>query len=524
MDLAAHAAQTKEWHAANTIPGETSHDETAASNLQRLFAHCLRDRMPADRDGPDDLGRRRAARSIYHEPPSLVVRPGQERPALRRRLDFQLLRGKRRRSRVRASTCPKRPATPSGSAPTRCRPSSTTSSTRRRANRSICPPTCSILVNLAADDKPDLRFLGWKKVGEFPLSAGRHSVRFRFYSKPQHHGALDAFVFTTEPFLPSGTQKPGQGGRLAAAEGTWPFLPERDQFRADALFDLRGLNEKVAGQSGFVRLSKDGESFVLGDGTPARFWAVTTNAGHERSNEDLAHHARFLAKRGVNMVRLHGHLNPKEKNSRVTDVDEKVVDEAWKLVAAMKKEGIYVTISPYWSASVKPVPARWGIDGWPENEAPFGLLFFNPQLQEGYNAWLKALLSQPNPYTGIPLAKDPALAIIQLQNEDSLLFWTAQSIKGKQAELLGAAVRRLAESQVRIAREGLRGLAERQGHRETGRPTASWAFCWCGSGPSLAREAASAGSTTSSSSMPRRCTGSTPSASTTCARSSAASN
>ncbi len=41
------------------------------------------------------------------------------------------------------------------------------------------------------------------------------------------------------------------------------------------------------------------------------------------------------------------------------------------------------------------------------------------------------------PYTGIPLAKDPALAIIQLQNEDSLLFWTAQSIKGKQAELLG---------------------------------------------------------------------------------------
>ena len=78
-----------------------------------------------------------------------------------------------------------------------------------------------------------------------------------------------------------------------------------------------------------------------------------------------------------------------------------------------------------------------GLEGWPENEAPFGLLFFNPKLQEGYRAWLKALLSRPNPYTGIPLAKDPALAIIQLQNEDSLLFWTAQNIKGKQAELLG---------------------------------------------------------------------------------------
>ena len=137
------------------------------------------------------------------------------------------------------------------------------------------------------------------------------------------------------------------------------------------------------------------------------------------------------------MVRLHGHMDPKEKNSRVTDVDLKAIDEAWKLVAAMKKEGIYVTISPYWSANVKHVPPQWGLEGWPENEAPFGLVFFNPKLQEGYKAWLKALVSKPNPYTGIPLSQDPALAIIQLQNEDSLLFWTAQSIKGKQAEILG---------------------------------------------------------------------------------------
>ena len=164
---------------------------------------------------------------------------------------------------------------------------------------------------------------------------------------------------------------------------------------------------------------------------------MTTYVQRDRSFEDLAHHARFLAKRGVNMVRLHGHIDPKDKNARLTDVDDKAIDEAWKLVAAMKKEGIYVTISPYWSANLKQVPSTWGIDGWPENQGPFGLLFFNPKLQEGYKAWLKALLTRPNPYTKIPLAQDPALAIIQLQNEDSLLFWTAQGIKGKQAELLG---------------------------------------------------------------------------------------
>ena len=95
---------------------------------------------------------------------------------------------------------------------------------------------------------------------------------------------------------------------------------------------------------------------------------MTTYVQRDRSIEDLAHHARFLAKRGVNMVRLHGHMDPKDKNARLTDVDDKAIDEAWKLVAAMKKEGIYVTISPYWSANIKHVPSQWGLEGWPENE------------------------------------------------------------------------------------------------------------------------------------------------------------
>ncbi|MBV8487449.1 MAG: hypothetical protein JO161_04150 [Planctomycetaceae bacterium] len=291
-------------------------------------------------------------------------------------------------------------------------------------------------VNVAADDKPDLRFVAWKKVGEISLNKGRHTISFRMSSENHHHGALDAFVLTTEPFLPRGTMRPSEAKSLSQA-GTWPFLPQRDTFQPDAMFDLRSLNEKIAGQSGFVRLSSDGESFVLGDGSPVRFWAVSTYVQRDRSDDDLIHHARFLAKRGVNMVRLHGQIESKNKNSTLTDVDQKTIEEAWKLVAAMKREGIYTTISPYWAASVKYVPASWGIEGWPENQDPQSLLFFNPRLQEGYKAWLRALLSPPNPHTGIPLSKDPALAIIQLQNEDSMLFWSMQNVKGPQLQLLG---------------------------------------------------------------------------------------
>ncbi len=87
-------------------------------------------------------------------------------------------------------------------------------------------------VNVAADDKPDLRFLAWKNAGEIALTKGRHTIAFRMSSENHHHGALDAFVLTTKPFLPSGTMRPGEASGLVAqpGAGTWPFLPERDTF------------------------------------------------------------------------------------------------------------------------------------------------------------------------------------------------------------------------------------------------------------------------------------------------------
>jgi hypothetical protein len=220
--------------------------------------------------------------------------------------------------------------------------------------------------------------------------------------------------------------------------GSWAFQPARDDFRPDALLDLRSLNEKQAGESGFVKVDAAG-GFLLGNGDPVRFWAVNTNVGREKpfvarplwpaSEPDLAHLARFLAKRGVNMVRLHAHLDPGPKG-KLTDFDRSERDWIWRTVAAMKKEGIYATISPFWAEGASVGPS-WGIPGVTTQQSAAGLLFFDPTMQEGYRAWLKALYAEPNPYTDIPLAAEPAVAIIQLQNEDSLLFWTLNNIKGQ---------------------------------------------------------------------------------------------
>jgi hypothetical protein len=215
----------------------------------------------------------------------------------------------------------------------------------------------------------------------------------------------------------------------------WTFRPARDTFRADSLLDLRKLNEKTAGQSGFIQLSPDKNGFARGDGVPIRFWAVNGHGERDASPAELAHAARFLAKRGVNLVRMLEGVAPRAKNSRISDVDSAMINRAWRVVAAMKKEGIYTLLTPYWAGSMRHVPASWKIDGWPENQLPHCLLFFNPKLQQAYRAWLKDLFTRKNPHTGIPLAQDPALAFIQLQNEDGLLWWKVQDLKGRQLEL-----------------------------------------------------------------------------------------
>ena len=213
---------------------------------------------------------------------------------------------------------------------------------------------------------------------------------------------------------------------------SWPFEPKVDNYDKNSLLDLRYLNEKVAGEKGFIRLSPNRKDFVKGDGKSIRFWAVNSSVW-KNSYQELEDNARFLAKRGVNMVRWHGQIVDKNDNKTLKNIDKKARQQLWQYVAAMKKEGIYLTISPYYPHALK-TQENWQI---PRDSKNFsGLLFFDPELQKAYKNWLKELLIPVNPYTGIALKDEAAIAIIQLQNEDSLLFWTFKNLKGRDLELL----------------------------------------------------------------------------------------
>jgi len=181
-------------------------------------------------------------------------------------------------------------------------------------------------------------------------------------------------------------------------EGTWAFRQPKDEYTDEALFTLRPLNDEVAGGKGWIKYNENGD-FVRGDGSPIRFWSFGTHGINEGKLEDLEEQARFLAKRGVNLIRWFTSSFSDERMDRE-------IDALQRAVTVMKKQGIYAKIGIYWKGD--------------------GRLFWDPERQAMYKRWWRELLTRPNPHCpdNTPLKDDPAFAIMQIQNEDSWLFWS----------------------------------------------------------------------------------------------------
>ncbi len=218
-----------------------------------------------------------------------------------------------------------------------------------------------------------------------------------------------------------------------SAQDAWPFNPKNEPTGPGAILDLRDLNEAQSGENGFITLSADKNSFLRGDGQPIRFWAIGSDIYRE-SPEAMQEHCRFLARRGVNMIRLHTTVANTEAGANVTDVNEKEIAGIFAFIKAAKESGIYLTISPYYGHH--PTPASWGIEGYKPDQQPWGALFIDPKMQEGYKAWTRALYTRINPHTGLAIKDDPTVAILQIHNEDSLFFWTMQALPEAQSARL----------------------------------------------------------------------------------------
>ena len=156
---------------------------------------------------------------------------------------------------------------------------------------------------------------------------------------------------------------------------------------------------------------------------------ITASANFSRP-DDAAKFAARLHKLGFNCVRLH-HMDAAWANPNVfgQDRDNYALSNAQTsaqsldlldgTVAQLKKNGVYVNLNLH----VARAPMK--VDGFPDAEKlpEMGkvIAYFDPQFISMQKEYARQLLNHRNPYTGMKWADDPVVALVEINNEDSLV-------------------------------------------------------------------------------------------------------
>lgn len=265
----------------------------------------------------------------------------------------------------------------------------------------------------------------WVEAGGTGLKKGQHTLRIEMLKREKGVSrgfGIDTIMLVDAFVIPSGTEKPGT--KLTnAMPGMFAFSPEADEFTEDAELDLSYLNEETAGQDGYMY--SDGEKLYLGSGEEVRLWGVNLE-NHSLGYESMEYAAKRYAKRGINIVRCFWPLFNRNSPEEPYEISEHLLQTYHNAIAAFKKHGIYIKTTPYF-ASGTVIRKSWGWDFFDIDVGKTYLyLFVSDELQKIYKERVKKMMTAVNPRTGLSLAKDPALAIYQIHNEDSF-FWNYHS-------------------------------------------------------------------------------------------------
>lgn len=212
---------------------------------------------------------------------------------------------------------------------------------------------------------------------------------------------------------------------LRAADEAWfPFgVPV---FTDDApAFDLSWMNEKPAGKSGWLRV--DGERFVNATGGVVRLVGANITAkGNFPDPKDAPIIARHLAQYGCNVIRMHFLDNQwgSERdrlsllpfsNDTAGGLETNALARLDAFLAALRTEGIYVNLNLHvgrdYPGLTKDMPhMSKGVDN------------FMPSMIQALKDYARLLMNHVNPHTGRAYKDDPAICMLEISNEDSLLL------------------------------------------------------------------------------------------------------
>jgi hypothetical protein len=278
----------------------------------------------------------------------------------------------------------------------------------------------------------DIRFIAWTFGGLVDLARGMHTLRVRISDRDgadrDAHGGIDAIAFVNFPWSPTGVVRPDPDPPAPGPEDWFMLMAGPDPHSPKSIIDMSHLIKKPAGTHGFLNCS--GKDFAFEDGTAVKFWGVCASM----SSTIQAQHrqARFYAKHGINMVRQHpvqNVLGLLPTRGRTSGFDPAKLEKWDRWFSILKDNGIYMTWSLFYPHVITEA------DGYPSElyeelpdkgfgKSTSGVVTIMPELQDAQWRWEQALLNHVNPYTRLAYKDDPALAIIEVHNEDSI-FWHA---------------------------------------------------------------------------------------------------
>ena len=215
------------------------------------------------------------------------------------------------------------------------------------------------------------------------------------------------------------------------------------------VIDLSFLSPGEAGADGPVHVNADG--YLATNSGRLKLFGQNTGGGtvfaDGVTDEQRDAFAARLRKFGFNAMRFH-HLGAtwfprnafgiveNDRNASTTEIDPESLDRLHRWVAAMRRHGIYTNMNLL--VSRRFVPA----DGLPEiiDDVPWKLqgtiAIWHPRLIELQKEYARQLLASDNPHTGVPLAADPSLATVEINNENGLLHtWLSGDLDDVPAEL-----------------------------------------------------------------------------------------
>ena len=189
--------------------------------------------------------------------------------------------------------------------------------------------------------------------------------------------------------------------------------------------NLSYLLEKPAGEKGFITIEKG--HFVKPNGERFRIWGVNLTGGACYPEKTVAPKtAAFLAAMGINAVRFHfldsnwgegKSIFPQETDNTQT-FDQEQLDKLDFFVSELKKQGIYSNFNLNVGRNFREgdnVPSYRFLG------LAKAVTLFDDHIIELEKQYAKQLLSHKNRYTGNEYRNEPALAFLEIVNENSLV-------------------------------------------------------------------------------------------------------